>query len=243
MTHPKQKPNGALSSLPVELHLSIIDYLGYTARIALAYTNRYFNEIVVRRPPVSREAKLDFVLEAENWPMFVYPTKIPVLLLFPRTDQAGRYAAIDYLACNQCLKLRPIHAFADKQIKGKRSRGYSENSRRFCIRCGIQKHIYLPGHLVPIDKPNPTNTRGIRFSICWCCKFHGSGSYCLVFGSCERCEQVPPILHYIWSPTHQPCMQHFNCLCCGREGSPEQDTQPLSGQIDDIIRRYRVRAT
>ncbi|KAF5015803.1 hypothetical protein F66182_12733, partial [Fusarium sp. NRRL 66182] len=46
MTHSNQTSNVALSSLPVEIQLSIIDYLDYTARIALAYTNRYFNEIV-----------------------------------------------------------------------------------------------------------------------------------------------------------------------------------------------------
>ncbi|KAL3707819.1 hypothetical protein TMatcc_005801 [Talaromyces marneffei ATCC 18224] len=222
MTHSMQNTNGALNVLPVEIHLIIIDYLGYTARIALAYTNHYFNEIVVRQPPATREGKLEFVCDAETWPI---------------------YTNINYLACNQCLKLRPIHAFADKQLRGKRSRGYSDNNRRFCIRCGIQKHIYLPGHLIPIDKPNAANTHGFGFSICWCCKFHGRGSYCLVFGSCEDCEQVPPTLHYIWSPTRQPCMQHFNCLCCGREGSLEQDEQPLRGQIDDIIRQYRVRAT
>ena len=72
MTCSKQNINGALGSLPVEIHLSIIDYLDYTARVALAYTNRYFNEIVVRRPPTSREGKLKFVSEAETWPMFVY---------------------------------------------------------------------------------------------------------------------------------------------------------------------------
>lgn len=80
MTHSKQNINGALGSLPVEIHLSIIDYLDYTARIALAYTNRYFNEIVVRQPPVTREGKLKFVSEAETWPMFVYTVKILALL-------------------------------------------------------------------------------------------------------------------------------------------------------------------
>lgn len=158
------------------------------------------------------------------------------------TDQACRYTTIEYLACSQCLKLRSVQAFTDKQRRGKRSRGYSETSRRFCIRCGIQKHIYLPGQLIPIARPSTADTHGSGFSICWCCKWHGSGFHCLVFGSCERCEQVPPILHYIWTPTHQPCMQHFNCLRCGREGSLEQDEPPLSGQIDDIIRRYRDRA-
>lgn len=82
MTHSKQNPNGALGPLPVEIHLSIIDYLDYTARIALAYTNRYFNEIVVRQPPTSREEKLKFVSEAETWPVFVYTFKISALL-FP----------------------------------------------------------------------------------------------------------------------------------------------------------------
>lgn len=83
MTHSNQSPNGALSSLPVEIQLSIIDYLGYTARIALAYTNRYFNEIVVRQPPTSRGAKLDFICEVETWPMFVYTVNIPYHCYLP----------------------------------------------------------------------------------------------------------------------------------------------------------------
>lgn len=83
MTHSNQTLNGALSSLPVEIQLSIIDYLDYTARIALAYTNRYFNEIVVRQPPTSRGAKLDFICQIETWPMFVYAVKMTVLLLPP----------------------------------------------------------------------------------------------------------------------------------------------------------------
>lgn len=82
MTRSEQTTIGALSPLPVEIHLSIIDYLGYSARIALAYTNRYFNEMVVRQPPTTREGKLEYVCEAETWPMFVYTVKISVLLVF-----------------------------------------------------------------------------------------------------------------------------------------------------------------
>jgi hypothetical protein len=78
MTHPRQNTNGALSPLPVEIHLSIIDYLDYTARVALAYTNRYFSEIVARQPPTTTEGKLEFVCEAETWPMFVSTAKISV---------------------------------------------------------------------------------------------------------------------------------------------------------------------
>jgi hypothetical protein len=91
MTHPIQNTNGVLSPLPVEIHLSIIDYLDYTARVALAHTNHYFNEIVVRQPPTTREGKLEFVCEAETWPMFVSTVERLgfFLLLFELTRLPG----------------------------------------------------------------------------------------------------------------------------------------------------------
>ncbi|EED21830.1 conserved hypothetical protein [Talaromyces stipitatus ATCC 10500] len=219
MIQSRQNIKGALNSLPVEIHLGIIDYLDYTACTALAYTNRYFNQIVIRQSPTAREERLKFLCEVETWPI---------------------YADINYLACNQCLKLRPIHAFADRQLRGKRSRGHSESNRRFCLRCGIQKHIYLPGHVIPIVRPSPANAHGISISICSCCKFHGSESYCLAFARCESCEEVPPILHYVSNPGYQRCMHHFYCILCGRKGSIDQWEQPIWGQIDYIVREYRL---
>ncbi|KAH8695962.1 hypothetical protein BGW36DRAFT_297859 [Talaromyces proteolyticus] len=198
-------------SLPIEIHLEVIDCLDYPARFALAYANKYFNQIVTRRvPPPTNEEKLAYLCATETWPVYR-----------------------DYLACNQCLKFRPTNAFTNKQHQGKRSRGYSDNKRRFCIRCGVHKHIYQPGHVIPIDNDS-------KFVICWCCKFPGSGSYCLVFGSCANCGQVMPVMHYIWDQIYQPCLHSFNCFGCGQEGSVSRLHRPLQGRLDDILHQYRA---
>jgi hypothetical protein len=71
MLQPMQCQQRTLASLPPEIHLEIIDYLVYPARLALAYTNTYFRQTVARQSPSTKEEKLDFLCEAETWSMFV----------------------------------------------------------------------------------------------------------------------------------------------------------------------------
>jgi hypothetical protein len=129
--------------------------------------------------------------------------------------------------------MRPATAFSTKQLQGKRSRGYSENGRRFCLSCGIRRHIYQPGHVIPIDK------RG-RFAVCWCNKFPGTGSYSLLFGGCTRCGEAMPVIHYIWGYAYQPCLDYFSCCSCGYKGNLNSLDRPLCGQLDEIIHQYRT---
>lgn len=222
------------SSLPVEIHLEIVNHLDISTRFALAYTSRYFNQVTPRQvPPVTNMDKLDYLCTAETWPMFVplslessHLTFLLIVLLTipPRYD--------GYFSCSQCLKMRPGSAFAIRQLQGKRGCGNWDNARRFCISCGIRKQIYQPGHVIPIDEIS-------RFTICWCSKFPGVGTHSLLFGNCTHCGKTLPVIHYIWGYAYQPCLDYFSCLFCGYRGTLNSICPPLRGQLDEIIQQYR----
>lgn len=64
----------------------------------------------------------------------------------------------DLWACKECNSLLPSSKFSDKSKKGNRSKTGSKAAKRFCILCGLAKHLYAPGNQIFLD--------GTLFLIC-----------------------------------------------------------------------------
>lgn len=56
---------------------------------------------------------------------------------------------LDFFACRYCLTIRPAGYFSNAMMKGKRGKHglgtLEEKSERFCIPCGVEREIYVPG--------------------------------------------------------------------------------------------------
>jgi hypothetical protein len=109
-THLDLKPTKVeFMDLPTEIHIAIINQLSCPGRPCLKYTNRYFFELV----PLPSHAEL---LAAEDP---IYDGEDPNTLKF--------------LACRDCVRLRPSYKFADKMRKGRLGGRRSHAFKRICL--------------------------------------------------------------------------------------------------------------
>ncbi|KAF1994921.1 hypothetical protein P154DRAFT_399752, partial [Amniculicola lignicola CBS 123094] len=103
--------------LPVELHRDIFDYLEIQDKARLQSTSRYFATLT---KPLTYE---DF-LAAECKPWAI---------------------SKQLYACKGCASFRHLSRFTDDMRKGKRGRHGEEANTRYCVKCGVDRHIYTPG--------------------------------------------------------------------------------------------------
>jgi len=149
----------ALATLPEEICIAITDTLNMPSIIYLSQTNRLFHRL---SNPVdsSRHVLLEeFLIEAQA---------------YRRWQGCG-------FACFSCMRVLHRHSFASAHTKGKRGRNGSQQKTRFCIRCGIDKGLYLPGSQVVQDDV-------IRV-VCRQCKKIRGGKFCQRCAFCKDCER------------------------------------------------------
>ena len=116
-----------LEMLALELQLAIAEYLDYGSLLALRRTSRRFRE-VANQTTCSEAEKVTFVAAAEQYP---------------------RNA--DGFGCFRCHRVLSACKFADKQKRKAYGKGGSRSLLRFCVECGVKKHIYAPGNWVVRD--------------------------------------------------------------------------------------------
>jgi hypothetical protein len=115
-----------LLRLPVELHLGIIDKLAIQVAINLSCTNHYFR--IIARPSHAEY----LAAEADSW-----------------AKNKGLFA------CSGCVCFRRFEEFADDMKKGRYTRGGVDACKRLCLKCGINRGLYIHGMAVVIyGKPH-----------------------------------------------------------------------------------------
>src|SRR5438034_6031070 len=113
--------SSTLLSLPVELHIWIVNLCDIPSKLALRMTNRHFRALI--KPPTHAQ-----LLEAEK----------------------TRWAEVrDLFSCMDCLRLRLRCKFADAMTKGPKGKRGKEPQKRFCLDCGLNPKLgttrYSPG--------------------------------------------------------------------------------------------------
>lgn len=149
-----------LGALPEELCLAVIEELDISSIIALSQTSQRFSRLANPTDESRRSIMNDFLIEAQA---------------FPRWQRDG-------FACFACTKVLPRSKFADKQTKGKRGRNGSQQDRRFCIQCGVEKGHNSPGSIV-------TQGDSIRM-VCRGCKSLQGGQFCDLCKFCRHCRRL-----------------------------------------------------
>lgn len=134
-------------NLPTEIHFAIINQLFCPGRPSLKLTSRYFFELVPSPTHADLLAAEDPVYDGED----------------PDT--------IKFLACRDCLRLRPSYNFADRMRKGRFGGRRSHAFKRFCIHCFLN--------------PKPGKTR------------HAKGMYVEIMGDgfvlCRECMEFKAV--------------------------------------------------
>ncbi|KAK4547951.1 hypothetical protein LTR36_010670 [Oleoguttula mirabilis] len=142
-------PKGRIERLPAELQLQVLGDLDYQSAIRLSQTNRYFH--AVAKQEVSVGAKVDFVIIAQYWEKHSVDTVSWTLEGNFWTEDINRdfrTVTVGY-GCFTCFRVRPMEAFAARQILrcnkcGPRTRAMRHNLR-CCIDCQIQERRFRHG--------------------------------------------------------------------------------------------------
>lgn len=151
----------ALSSLPEELHLAIIEKLDVASLFALSRTSRQFQRLADPLDTSRRCALEDFLIEAQYF---------------------ARWQAQDGFACFTCSKVLPRNDFGDTQIKGKHGLNGNKQRLRFCIECGVTKRRYPPGARI-------YQGASVQF-VCRSCRQLKGGRSCARCTICSACDNV-----------------------------------------------------
>lgn len=105
------EPEPSLVTLPVELQMEIIQYLGFPDIICLRMTCRRFSSLI---PPLSHGELLKAEISAFGFENNLY-------------------------SCSQCLRLRAEAKFSDKMVKYRKGKFGRDKGKRFCFDCG--RHV------------------------------------------------------------------------------------------------------
>ena len=126
--NPAALPLASLPGLPEELCLAVIEQCDMSSMIALLQTSRRFYKLIDPHDKARRPQMEEFLIKAQSF---------------------TRYQEQDGFACFACTKILPRSNFTDKHTKaGPRSRLGSQQRKRFCIPCGVDKGFFTPGTLV-----------------------------------------------------------------------------------------------
>lgn len=164
--------SGLFGTLPTELQLAIFVYLNYPSALFLSSVNKYFQRDVRPLELVSAYQKAAFVRSAQQFPRHV----------------RGRA-----FGCFRCYRVLPQQAFAEKQITGRRNKGNSKESYRFCLECGEEGGVYTRGSQV-------RKSDGILYWKCSRCPALKSGLYCTICMQCHDCLRLTPEFDGKWCP-------------------------------------------
>ena len=132
------KPKPTLQSLPAEILLDIFGHLDYQASIMVSQTCTYFNATIDPKA-CSAADKTKFVGKAQLFKRHHNHSSFST----ERLNHVCRTITVGY-ACFTCFTVKPMHAFAKKQIlrtnKWNERRNLKRGKRRCCIDCQIAKH-------------------------------------------------------------------------------------------------------
>ena len=118
-----------LTTLPEELCLDIIDKLDMKSIIALSQTSKLFSRLADPHHRSRRPLLEKFLIESQ---------------FSPRWRKRG-------LACFICLRVLPQKDFAARQTIKKRGRTSLSQTRRFCVKCGVETFRYKRGNRIVQD--------------------------------------------------------------------------------------------
>jgi hypothetical protein len=147
-----------LATLPEELCLKIIEKLDMSSIIALSQTSRRFKRLSDPTDESRRSLLHEFLIEVQA---------------FPRWQ--------DGFACFTCAKVLPRSRFANAQTKLKRGRNGGQQERRFCVQCGLEKGLHVPGNMV-------VQGEVIRM-VCRQCRRLKGGRFCECCAICTDCDR------------------------------------------------------
>jgi hypothetical protein len=124
---PAALPLAPLPCLPEGLCLAVIEQCDMSCKIALSQANRRFHRLIDPYDKSQRPQMENFLIEAQS---------------FPRHQKEDGFAGF------ACTKILPRAHFTDKHATTQRSRLGSQQRKRFCIQCGMDKRFFTPGTLV-----------------------------------------------------------------------------------------------
>jgi hypothetical protein len=169
-------PLASLPGLPEELCLAVIEQCDIPSMLSLLQTSRRFHRLTDPHSSSRRPQMEAFLIEAQSFPRY--------------REQDGS------LACFACNRILPHSAFADKHTRTPRSRLGSQQRKRFCIACGVDKGLFTPGTLVKQGSSLRLVYRG--------CKQFKQAGFCRGCMFCTACIRGRPkdFGHCRWSAAH-----------------------------------------
>jgi hypothetical protein len=153
-------PLASLPGLPYELSVAVIEQCDMSSLIALSETSRQFQRLADPYDKSRRSLMESFLIEAQT---------------FPRWQQDPQ----DGFACFSCTKVLPRARFTTKHTKGIRGRNGGCQYQRFCIQCGMDKDLFVPGSIV--------RQGGVTRFKCRQCKLLKGGRFCELCKFCTDC--------------------------------------------------------
>jgi hypothetical protein len=148
----------SFTGLPEEIWIVVIEELDMPSIFALSQTCRRFRRLSDPNDKCRRHQLEAYLIQVQAFPRW-----------------------LDGFACFSCLKVLPRANFSSAQTKQKRGRNGSQQYRRFCIRCGIDKNLYVRGSMVVQGG-----------DICMVCRQCGQlrgGNFCQRCTICDQCDR------------------------------------------------------
>jgi hypothetical protein len=146
------------AALPEEICIGVIEELDMPSIFALSQTCRRFLRLSDPSDECRRHQLEAYLIQVQAFPRW-----------------------LDGFACFSCLKVLPRGNFSNGQTKLKRGRNGSQQYRRFCKQCGIDKELYAPGSMV-------SQGDDVRV-VCRQCKQLRGGSFCQRCAICDQCDR------------------------------------------------------
>jgi hypothetical protein len=150
----------SLPGLPYELSVAVIEQCDMSSLIALSETSRQFQRLADPYDKSRRSLMEEFLIEAQT---------------FPRWQQDQQ----DGFACFSCTNVLPRNSFGKPHTKGPRGRNGGCQYQRFCIQCGMDKGLFVPGSIV--------KQGGVTRLKCRQCKLLKGGRFCDLCKFCTDC--------------------------------------------------------
>ena len=161
---PSKPLQASFPGLPEELYLAVIEQCDIPSMLSLLRTSRRFYRLTDPHSSSRRPQMEAFLIKAQY---------------FPRHREHD-----GFLACFACNKILPRSAFTDKHTRAPRSRLGSQQTKRFCIACGVDKGLFTPGTLVKQGS-------SLRL-VCRGCKRFKQAGFCQRCMFCTACIRGRP---------------------------------------------------
>lgn len=149
-THSDQR-HAAISRLPPELLLQILNYLNYPGLSSFLHSCHLFRRFPSEPFVLNvRELYIDDLLAKEQsdagYRRVCAQNLVRYCMHAPINDiHQNRTQKAESLVCYTCYSELPRDRFLRSQVTGNRSYGHSQAGRRFCTACGLKHGKWVPG--------------------------------------------------------------------------------------------------